>query len=327
MWRFFGAFAVIGALVGAVTVSMVLLRPVVGLSVTNDRLVWDPYTLPAKAAPGCTVARQETGLHGGKEIVFTPQCSAGGLPRVFITGDSHGGAYERMAFELAGRGRTEVRVMSRGACPLLDGAYLESRPACDRFRAAVLESVRTHARPGDVLMVAGLYTPRYRDEWGVPDRGPRPGAPATAQQGAERAVDALLPFSKLGLRIILEGPKPTLPTALFRCADAYTRINPYCDRNTDVLATEQMLRRSKALEMLSMTMAATPGAEMWDPFPVLCPGRTCRGYDNGKPLYFDTDHLTGYANTVLLPFFLKTIQSGPPAPNVAVRDTMPGKTN
>jgi peptidoglycan/LPS O-acetylase OafA/YrhL len=327
MLRFFGAFAAIGALVGAVTVSMALLRPVVGLSATNDRLVWDPYSLPEAAAADCSVSRQETGLQGGKEIVFTPQCGRGDLPQVFITGDSHGGAYERMAFELAAKARTPVRILSRGGCPLLDGAYLAPRPDCDAFRNAVLASVRSNARANDVLLVSALYTPRYRDEWGVPAAPPGPGVPTTIGQGAARAIAALAPFNRLGLRIVLEAPKPTLPTALFRCADAWTRINPYCDRKTDVLAAEQMLRRSKTLEMLTMAVAATPGAEIWDPFPVLCPGTTCRGYKDGKPLYFDTDHLTGYANTLLLPSFVKTIQSGSPASSRAAQDINPGKIN
>lgn len=327
MVRFFAGFATIGAMVGGLTVAMVLLRTPLGLSATNDRLVWDPYSLPESTAADCPVSRLETGLQGGKEIVFTPQCGRGDLPQVFITGDSHGGAYERMAFELAAKARTPVRILSRGGCPLLDGAYLAPRPECDAFREAVLASVRSTARAGDVLLVSALYTQRYRDEWGVPDKGPGPGAPATVEQGAARAVDALLPFGKLGLRIILEAPKPTLPTALFRCADAWTRINPYCDRKTDVLAAEQMLRRSKTLEMLTMAVVATPGAEIWDPFPVLCPGTTCRGYKDGKPLYFDTDHLTGYANTLLLPSFVKTIQSGSPASSRAAQDINPGKIN
>lgn len=327
MLRFFAGFAVVGATVGGLTVALVLLRPMAGLSVTNDRLVWDPYSLPETASADCAVSRREAGMEGGKEIVFTPQCRKGDLPSVFITGDSHGGAYERMAFELAAAGQTEVRILSRGGCPLLDGAYLAPRPECDGFRAAALESVRRHARSGDILLVAALYTPRYRDEWGTPSRFQSAGAPATIRLGATEAAKALAPFGQLGLRIMLEGPKPTLPTALFRCADAYTQINPYCDRKTDVLAGEQLLRRSKALEMLTIAMEVTPGAEIWDPFPVLCPGRTCRGYANGKPLYFDTDHLTGYANTLLLPSFLKTIQSRPPVHSDAARYTFPGKTN
>ncbi len=327
MLRFFGGFAAIGALAGVAAVGFVLLRPMLGLSATNDKAVWDPYYVPEIAAAECSVTRQAAGLMGGNDTVFTPACPASRTPRVFIVGDSHAGAYARMALHLAGEARTQVRILTRGGCPLLDGAYLEPRPDCDGFRAAVLESVRTHARPGDVLLVTGLYTQRYRDEWGVPDKGPGPGAPATAKQGAARAVEALLPYSRLGLRIVMEAPKPTLPTALFRCADAYTRINPYCDRKTDVLAAGQMLRRSKPLEMLTVAAAATPGAEIWDPFSVLCPDTTCRGYKDGKPLYFDTDHLTGYANTVLLPSFLKTLYAGPPASRQAAQDIMPGKIN
>lgn len=327
MPHFFGAFGVIVALVGVTTGTMALLRPVAGLSATNDRLVWDPYTLPGAASPDCAVTQREASVYGGEEIIFTPQCAVSDLPRVFIAGDSHAGAYKRMAFELAGSGRTEVRIISRGGCPLFDGAYLTLRPDCDDFRAEVLENVRKNARAGDVLLVSALYTPRYRDEWGVVSRAPGPDSPANTRKAAALAIAALEPFARLGLRIILEAPKPTLPTALFRCADAYTRINPYCDGKTDVPATEQMMRSGETAEMLTIAVAATQRAEIWDPFPVLCPGTVCRGYKDRNPLYFDTDHLTGFANTMLLPSLVETIRSEPPATSRGALGINPRKIN
>jgi peptidoglycan/LPS O-acetylase OafA/YrhL len=311
--HFFGAFGAICALVGVITGAMALLRPVAGLSATNDRLVWDPYTLPDATSRDCAVTWQETAVYGGEEIIFTPQCDSSDRRKVFIVGDSHAGAYKRMAFELAGSRRTQVRIISRGGCPLLDSAYLPKRPDCDDFRAAVLDNVRKNGRAGDVLLVSALYTPRYRDEWGVVSLTPGTGSPANTSKVAALAIATLEPFTTLGLRIILEAPKPTLPTALFRCADAYTVINPYCYRKTDVAATEQILRSSETAKMLTIVAAATPKIEVWDPFPVLCPGAVCKGYKDGKPLYFDTDHLTGFANTLLLPSLVKAIDSEPPA--------------
>jgi lysophospholipase L1-like esterase len=40
---------------------------------------------------------------------------------------------------------------------------------------------------------------------------------------------------------------------------------------------------------------------IWDPFPILCPPAEtqCPAYNDNKPLYFDGDHLSGYANQVL----------------------------
>ena len=316
---FFAGYAGAGAALGAVCVALILARPVAGLSATNDRAVWDPYALPAATA--CGVSRSEQGLAGGKEIAFTPQCGAQRGPRVFIVGDSHAGAYERMAFLAASSAQMEVRVLSRGGCPILDGAFLAPRPECRGFLDQVHASLKAHARPGDVLLIAALYTPRFRDEWGDLPPASAPGAPVTVEAARAIAERELTPYRQLGLHIVLEAPKPTIPTALFRCADATTHLNPYCARSSDVPRAEMLLRRSKPLAVLAAVAASTPGVVVWDPFPVLCPGPVCRGYEDGRPLYFDTDHLTGYANERLLPDFLKTIRNLPPAPSAGAAET------
>jgi len=46
-----------------------------------------------------------------------------------------------------------------------------------------------------------------------------------------------------------------------------------------------------------------PGISVWDPFPLLCPGTTCRADANGRPLFFDGDHPSAYANVMLYPYF------------------------
>ncbi|MNW03972.1 hypothetical protein D3C71_1999830 [compost metagenome] len=61
--------------------------------------------------------------------------------------------------------------------------------------------------------------------------------------------------------------------------------------------------RAPALTSLQQVAQALPGASVWDPLPVLCPGTTCQPEQAGKPLYFDGDHLSGHGNRVLLPSF------------------------
>jgi hypothetical protein len=52
-----------------------------------------------------------------------------------------------------------------------------------------------------------------------------------------------------------------------------------------------------------------PGSHVWDPFPVLCPeGAECNGFVDGKPLFFDGDHLSGFANRLLLPSFTQAVR-------------------
>jgi hypothetical protein len=46
-----------------------------------------------------------------------------------------------------------------------------------------------------------------------------------------------------------------------------------------------------------------PGVTVWDPLPPLCPGKICDAMRDGHPLYYDGDHLSGYANRLLVPEF------------------------
>jgi hypothetical protein len=55
--------------------------------------------------------------------------------------------------------------------------------------------------------------------------------------------------------------------------------------------------------------AGVPGTTVFDPFPILCPpGPTCDGYRDGRPLFFDGDHMSGYGNRVLLPAFVAAMR-------------------
>ena len=46
-----------------------------------------------------------------------------------------------------------------------------------------------------------------------------------------------------------------------------------------------------------------PDVSVWDPFPILCPEQTCSAYREGRPLFFDGDHVSGYGNRLLAPSF------------------------
>ena len=55
--------------------------------------------------------------------------------------------------------------------------------------------------------------------------------------------------------------------------------------------------------------AALPNIHVWDPLPTLCPQVTCSAFRNGHPLFFDGDHVTAYANSLLVEDFVSEIES------------------
>ena len=49
--------------------------------------------------------------------------------------------------------------------------------------------------------------------------------------------------------------------------------------------------------------AAKCGVKILDPLPYLCDDQYCYGSKNGRPLYYDDDHLSEYGNKYLVPMF------------------------
>jgi hypothetical protein len=47
---------------------------------------------------------------------------------------------------------------------------------------------------------------------------------------------------------------------------------------------------------------------VWDPLPVLCPQTSCEVFRQGRPLFFDADHLSGYGNRLLYASFVETLK-------------------
>lgn len=65
-----------------------------------------------------------------------------------------------------------------------------------------------------------------------------------------------------------------------------------------------------------VSVCRLPHASVWDPLPSLCDATSCAAMRNGRPLFFDADHLSGYGNRVLLPGFSAHLRAvtAPPSP-------------
>jgi hypothetical protein len=131
---------------------------------------------------------------------------------------------------------------------------------------------------------------------------PQPYTDAMAAEDIAR----LKPFLDRGVRVILEAPKPVYKYAPMRCSDWFNRFNPHC-QSTPVTATELQARRSHVLDMFTKLRQLEPRLEIWDPFLLLCPNETCPAMKGDKPIVSDGDHLSGYANDYLSPFFLDVL--------------------
>jgi hypothetical protein len=61
--------------------------------------------------------------------------------------------------------------------------------------------------------------------------------------------------------------------------------------------------RAPVLSAYAQFTQAVPSVAVWDPLPALCPGAFCSQSADGRPLFFDGDHLSGFGDRLLEPGF------------------------
>ena len=112
-------------------------------------------------------------------------------------------------------------------------------------------------------------------------------------------------LNRPGVQFVFELPKPIFPTPLFRCSDWFNRNNPACDRGTEMDRATLERHREPVLAFAGKLQGKFANLTTWDPFPLLCPEKDCSMLKDGKPLFFDADHVSGTANRLLLADFMR----------------------
>jgi hypothetical protein len=290
------------------------------LSVTKDVAVWyPPYWSPLgeDAAKGCRalylnsspIADQRPALPSGSS-----GCREGvGGTHLFVTGNSHALAYIALLSELSFREPFNVHLYYRTECDVLSlrEPMAAASPSCRSFlEGEVMTEIRSTGRAGDVLFLPSLRLPRFGDQWAGLSEGEAVNwlrgdqARRLRQQAVEEAYDLLQPLIHKGMKIVFEAPKPIFRAPPFRCSDWFNRRNPICAPGTSVPRDYLLEYRKPVLDAMTSLRSRDPRISVWDPFDPLCPNAVCEAVVGDKPLFFDGDHLSGYANTRLYPVFV-----------------------
>lgn len=230
--------------------------------------------------------------------------------RLWVVGDSHAGAYAPMLEQFEKDSGARITMMWSAGCT----ALAPTKDPCRTFVARAMERLAREAKTGDVVFLPGLRGPRLSDQWTAFDYETRlleeqsAGQLAAWQSAVSEARDQLQPLLQRGVRVLVELPKPVLPAPVFRCVDWFNRSNPVC-RNGLTLDRGQVLRLSESARAALLDLQRQlPGLALWDPFPILCPGTRCRAIDpDGRPIFFDGDHLSRWGNEMLYPSFAAAI--------------------
>ena len=289
-------------------------------TVTRNRADWYPeYALPHPLRPGCEVEMRSEPMGEGSVWTFDRSgCGANPLgPRLFVAGDSHATAYIALLRQYTMDTGIEVRVYQAPGCRFfgLEMAREFRDPRCLPVLDAAMSDIGRRARVGDVLFLPSLRLARFSDQWIAFDRDAviARNAGTNAQEardaGVMRAHERLSPLAERGVRVMFEAPTPLFPAPAYRCSDAFNRDNPICAGGLELPRAELEAYRAPVLHAMQALVVGLPHATIWDPFPLLCPGETCRAVEGGKPLFFDGDHLSAYGNLLLLPEFARQLQS------------------
>ncbi|MFK8250413.1 acyltransferase family protein [Ancylobacter terrae] len=282
------------------------LAPEILLSVTRDEATWFPDE-PLPVAGGCPVTRSEGAFAGGSIVTLSAQCAAPRRAgRLAVIGDSHATAYLPLLGAMAARYGYAIDIYTDGACPLfrLNRPNGQVSPACRAFVTAAIDRVVATAGKDGALFLPALRMPRYSDQWGGADEAiDGVSSDQVRADALAEALRLLQPVAKARVPIIIESPLPLFRAPPFRCSDWFNASNPVCAGGVTIARGEIEQRRKPALAQIDALEARLPGVTEWDPLPAVCPGSECSAFRDGKPLFFDGDHLSAYGNMVLLPRF------------------------
>lgn len=282
-----------------------LLKPAIGLAQADRADIWEPGSRPPIPST-CSTNKQVDALGPGIEVTFPGSCVRPGTARLIVMGDSHAGAYQRTLWRIAASGAFEPHLLTLGGCRVVYVTQVPDIARCPEFQRVAFARVRALARPGDVLFLPGLQTPRYaRVEAGGPITPPRPIDSGKILESRDHLRD----YAALGIPVIVEAPKPTMPMEVYRCGDWFNRGNPDCAIPPGGTAAERWRRMAPTREAMRRVVAGMPGVTLWDPTLWLCRNEECPAYLQGRPLYFDMDHLSGYANDRLTGPLLAAVRS------------------
>lgn len=294
-WRTFGlALSALGVVGGS---AMWLAHNTEGLSLskTRDTYTWYAY----KHYPREPFNRiKEAWLHERQ---------------LFVIGDSHTAAYRTMLNLVALKLGVKVVEYEQGGCGVV--TLLDADPvSCTKSREADFEDIEARAKPGDIVFLASLRMPELQDrDWALGQtaiisqmlKEQTPARLAAAKASAEADLARL---EAINVHVLIDAPKPLFKSPPNRCSDWFNRMNPVCSQGMTV-GRELLLRlREAQMKLLAVLTREHPGLTVWDPFPLLCPGTQCSAFDPlGKPLFFDSNHLSGNGNRVLEPSFTQVL--------------------
>ena len=294
-------------------------QPRLSLSVVSHQADdWYPYGSLNERYAGCSEKWDTRKLDDGPVWAYSRvgcQVAPRYAGRLYVIGDSHAMAYSLMFRELALQTGVEVLAYNNGGCAFIGFLAVDSADVkrCKAYDDDAYAEILDKVRAGDVVFMPSLRLPRFSDQFARFDEHAAHDAMFSSAALANRrvqeqeAIRLLRALSDKGVKIVLEAPEPVFRMPAFRCADWFNRDNPICESGNRVRRADVEAYRTPVLESYARITQAVPAVSVWDPLPILCPEDVCSTHAGKVPLFFDGDHISGYANRLLAPNFQQFI--------------------
>lgn len=231
-----------------------------------------------------------------------------------LIGDSHAGAIASALAEAASRHGRSILLWEYPACPWLLSAkrvpgLLRSGQECPAFNRWAMQALAGYPPhiPAVLASRTSVYaygpTERWESGMGRPqvyfDRislQPDPSFLRTFAQDLEASACAL----EHGREVFLLRPIPEMrfdvPRTVSRSLAFGRKIDPS-------IALGDYRERHRLVWEAQDAARMRCGSAILDPLPYLCDAQRCFGAANGRPLYYDSNHLSEFGNKRLTPMF------------------------
>ncbi len=248
----------------------------------------------------------------GKDRARGPlSCSYGkGELKAVVLGDSHAAAIVSGVQAALPDPHGKVLLLSRAACPFIRGVTAKIDQDCNTFVGWVMEKLKTIPPNVPVILIerTSLYAMGANE--GVVGTGKvKPPiffdksfdypAPEFLDQFRQHTLSTLCEAAKSRKMYWLK-PIPELKVSVPQ-AMARAKMRGV-EKRVQVPRAEYDARHSFTLSLMQEAKEQC-GVGILDPLPYLCDEKACYGDKNGRPLYFDDDHLSQFGNKLLIPVF------------------------
>ncbi len=238
-------------------------------------------------------------------------CRPAGPVHVIMWGDSHADALTPGVRAWAEREGLNFQQSAASGCPPLVGVRLSllngvSNPSCHPFNDSVLGEIAA-AKDLKLIVLAARW-PMHAQAEPVYDINSgrtrladlRTGRPITVEHALDRTLAAIAATGSKA-RVLVIGAVPELPQIVPRCV-ARMRLMGLSEEDCfSADARLPLLREAQVKDDIERALARHPRAVGFRPAEWLCREGRCEAGFEGRPIYFDDDHLAASAATRLVP--------------------------